>query len=396
LKVDITRTILTAALLASAALWCIGLAANPNGRQRNAAVADLLMDYVPPRAMAGRADAYTAAGAPGGVESRDRVYPPLCYDMMRVFPADLRVGGIVFALVSSAIFVLAFGVLVRSAGASPLRTAALTGAAALSAPLIASAANANMISLAAAGVMLWAAWKDSPSPWRRYAAITALALAAMMKITPGVFALCYLKERRWREFAVFAAVAATAFLVPFAWYGGFDGFLGWLANARENASHYSSKGSWGVVPIDRTIRVLKGMSAYNTFDWSTLGASRAANVAAGFVCLLAAAFGRSDGGGRSAGHDTLLLLCGSILLIPGNMHFYTGLYLFAPFALWMGAQRDTAPAIPLILASVFWFLIIGPFQIPLGPGCLNRPLANLAFIGLLALAAMPRRLRGEE
>ena len=387
-------TVLTAALLASAAFWCIGFAMNPNGRQRNAAVADFLMDYVPPRAMAGRADAYTAPGAPGGVLSRDRVYPPLCYDAMRVFPADLRVGGMVFALFSSAIFVLAFAALVRSTGASPLRTAALSCVAALSAPLIASAANANMISLAAAGVMLWAAWRDSPSAWRRGAAIAALALAATMKITPGVFALCYLKERRWREFATFAIAAAAAFLVPFAWYGGVDGFLGWLANARENASFYSSKGAWGAVPIDRTIRVLGGMSAYDTFDWPTLGVSRAVNVAAGLLCLLAAAIGRSGRARHSAeshrgdDHATLLLLCGAILLIPGNMHFYTGLYLFAPFALWIGARETSAPRLAEILAAVCWFLIIGPFQIPLGPGCLNRPLANLAFLGLLATAAM--------
>lgn len=384
-------TVLTAALLASAAFWCIGFAANPNGRQRNAAVADFLMDYVPPRAMAGRPDAYTAPGAPGGVASYDRVYPPLCYDAMRLFPADLRVGGMIFALFSSAVFVLAFATLVRSTGASPLRTAALAGVAALSAPLIASAANANMISLAAAGVMLWAAWRDSPSAWRRGAAIAALALAATMKITPGVFALCYLKERRWREFAAFAIAAAAAFLVPFAWYGGVDGFLGWLANARENASFYSSKGAWGAVPIDRTIRVLGGMNAHDTFDWPTLWLSRTVNVAAGLLCLLAAAIGRvghSAEGPRDDGHATLLLLCGAILLIPGNMHFYTGLYLFAPFALWIGSQQTAAPRRADILAAVFWFLIIGPFQIPLGPGCLNRPLANLAFLGLLATAAM--------
>ena len=384
-------TVLTAALLASAAFWCIGFAANPNGRQRNAAVADFLMDYVPPRAMAGRPDAYTAPGAPGGVASYDRVYPPLCYDAMRLFPADLRVGGMIFALFSSAVFVLAFAALVRSTGASPLRTAALAGVAALSAPLIASAANANMISLAAAGVMLWAAWRDSPSAWRRGAAIAALALAATMKITPGVFALCYLKERRWREFAAFAIAAAAAFLVPFAWYGGVDGFLGWLANARENASFYSSKGAWGAVPIDRTIRVLGGMNAHDTFDWPTLWLSRAVNVAAGLLCLLAAAIGRvghSAEKPRDDGHATLLLLCGAILLIPGNMHFYTGLYLFAPFALWIGSRQTAAPRRADILAAVFWFLIIGPFQIPLGPGCLNRPLANLAFLGLLATAAM--------
>ena len=384
-------TVLTTALLASAAFWCIGFAANPNGRQRNAAVADFLMDYVPPRAMAGRPDAYTAPGAPGGVASYDRVYPPLCYDAMRLFPADLRVGGMIFALFSSAVFVLAFATLVRSTGASPLRTAALAGVAALSAPLIASAANANMITLAAAGVMLWAAWRDSPSDWRRGAAIAALALAATMKITPGVFALCYLKERRWREFAAFAIAAAAAFLVPFAWYGGVDGFLGWLANARENASFYSSKGAWGAVPIDRTIRVLGGMNAHDTFDWPTLWLSRAVNVAAGLLCLLAAAIGRvghSAEGPRDDGHATLLLLCGAILLIPGNMHFYTGLYLFAPFALWIGSRQTAAPRLADILAAVFWFLIIGPFQIPLGPGCLNRPLANLAFLGLLATAAM--------
>ena len=176
--------------------------------------------------------------------------------------------------------------------------------------------------------------------------------------------------------------------VPFAWYGGWAGFRAWLANAEENAAFYRCKGAWGIVPVDRTVRVLLGMSGRDAFDWPTLGLDRAVNVAAGIACFVAALPRSRDV------FSTLLLFCGAILLIPGNAHFYTALYLFAPFAVWLSVPPTAnSPTRQLAnsLTILFWFLIFSPLQIPFGPGCLNHPLANIAFVSLVLLAFWKER-----
>ena len=68
-----------------------------------------------------------------------------------------------------------------------------------------------------------------------------------------------------------------------------------------------------------------------------------------------------------------------MLLIPGNMHVYTGLYLLPILALRLRAGMRWTEA-------ACWFALLCPLQIPLGAGCLNHPLANLAFLALVAAA----------
>ena len=395
MRLQTSRSVLVAALVASAVAWSVGFMINPSGAQRKVTVAETFVDYEQAVPWVGCRDAYSG-GDRDGVRAIDRAYPPVCYDILRPFPSDVRIGGMAFAVFSGVIFVLAFSVLMKSKGASVPCTVALAFAAGLSSPHLAAAANANVIVLAAAGVALWAAWRNAESPWLRGAAVAALAFAAAMKIVPAVFALCYLRERRFKEFAAFALVAAAIFFVPFAWYGGMNGFCDWFANARGNALFYRSKGAWGLVPIDRTIRVMGGMPGRDTFDWPTLGVSRAVNVVAGLACLVAA--WRAWRAGKTPCHDNegsmLLLLCGAMLLIPGNMHFYTGIYLLVPFAAWLFNMQDLQPEnspsrkLENLATAFCWFFVFSPLQIPFGQGCLNHPLANIAFMALALLAIL--------
>ena len=383
--------ILVVALVAASIVWLAGIFLNPNGVQSKVAVAgkfvEAFVDFRPSRLQSGCRDAYFGAER-SGVAARDRAYPPLCYDILRLFPSEARLGGIAFAIVSGGLFILAFAIFMYSVGAPHLWTVVIATIVALSSPMLAAASNANMLTLSATGVVLWAAWWNSGTNWRRWVSLIALAFAAATKLVPAVFAICYLLERRYREFAAFALVAVVLFLAPFAWYGGFDGFCSWFANAQQNAAYYRSKAAWGIVPIDRTIRVLGGMSARDTLDWPTLGLSWAANVAIGVVCLSSAIVWK----GRGVYFRSLMLV-GAALLIPGNMHFYTGLYLFLPFALWMAETDDIRVSPLMALECVCWFLIFNPFQIPLGPGCVNHPLANLSFLGLLAVQFVELRRR---
>ena len=68
-----------------------------------------------------------------------------------------------------------------------------------------------------------------------------------------------------------------------------------------------------------------------------------------------------------------------MLLVPGNMHVYTGLYLMPVLALRAEEGMD-------VVEAACWFALLCPVQVPLGAGCLNHPLANIAFLVLAARA----------
>ena len=74
--------------------------------------------------------------------------------------------------------------------------------------------------------------------------------------------------------------------------------------------------------------------------------------------------------------DVLMLVTAALLLVPGNMHFYSGVYLLPVFALRLREGMGWSEA-------ACWFALLCPLQVPLGAGSLNRPLANLAFMALL-------------
>ena len=74
--------------------------------------------------------------------------------------------------------------------------------------------------------------------------------------------------------------------------------------------------------------------------------------------------------------DGLMLVTAGMLLVPGNMHFYSGIYLLPVLALRLRERMGWVEA-------ACWFALLCPLQLPLGAGSLNRPLANLAFLALL-------------
>lgn len=251
----------------------------------------------------------------------------------------------------------------------------------------------NQILYAAAAVTVFVAWWDSGSRWRRRVAAAALAVAAVLKIVPAILVLLYLM--RWRsartdgsrrevigDFVVFAGTCVVLFVVPFAWYGGWTGFCQWLSNAVANAKGYAHRSAWGTVPIGRTIRVMMHVDVAQ--PWTGLWIERGVSVIAGLFCCALAIRLIVKRRGRTS--DVLLSLVAVMLLVPGNMHVYTGLYLLPVLALRLEERMGWVEA-------VCWFLMLCPLQIPFGAGCLNHPLANLAFLWLAGSTAFRTQQR---
>ena len=158
--------------------------------------------------------------------------------------------------------------------------------------------------------------------------------------------------------------------------------VAWFSNAAANAQHYVHKSAWGAVPIGRTVRVMLHRDV--AVVWEGIGWERALSVALGLVGLL-------WGLGSRLEFRRILGLVATVLLIPGNMHFYTGLYLAPVCLLWMLAPRGSG--LRRAVEAVCWFLVFNPLQIPYGVGCLNHPIANLAFLCLLGGVEIPLSYR---
>lgn len=317
----------------------------------------------------------------------DSCYPPLGALLAKPFPLT---AGAWFTGVGMALWALAFWTLLARRGerdASP-DTRVFAGLAVVGCLLSSIMLHAfewgNQILYAAAAVTLFVAWWDAPSAYRRAVAAVALAVAAVLKVTPTLLAGLYLvrwwtaqtaeaRRESLRAGTLFLVAAVVLFVVPFAWYDGWTGFCQWFANALANAAHYVHKGAWGFVPLDRTVRVLLHLDV--STPWPRIGLTRGLSAALGLACLGKTALCAHRWTCRV--DDLLLLLVAAMLLIPGNMHVYTGLYLLPVLALRLRAGMRW-------LEAACWFVLLCPLQIPLGAGCLNHPLANLAFLALVA------------
>ena len=311
-----------------------------------------------------------------GVSPCDVCYVALAYAVAKLFPADVW-GGAVFTGIGWLCFLLSGVALVRSRKMKGICLLTIMAFAACS-PLLYAVEWGNPIVYAGAGIVLWMAWKDDPSSTRRMWAACALAVAAVLKVAPAIFALDYLvrRKRDWRSLALFVGAGSALFLAPWCLWGGWEGLLGWFSNAAANARHYVHKGAWGAVPIGRTIRVLLHQDVSQA--WLGIGWERVVSVTWGCLALLAGLRTRSA-------YPRMLGLTAALLLIPGNMHFYTGIYLIPVCILWCLDSSVIGWRVRFFEAFC-WLMVFLPLQIPFGAGCLNHPLANLAFLGLVAMA----------
>lgn len=372
-----TSRVLCLALLAAGVAWLALFLLNPSGVEARVffeSGRDLFGDFRMPRVCA--AFGYANEMQP----RRDSCYPALASLLVHPFPTW---AGARFACLGLAVWVGAFLVFAGTRGQTVLLPVAL-----ISSIMLFTLERANPILFAAAGCLLFLAWFDSDRTWRRWLACLGLAVAAALKLTPTVLALLFLLRVRRHgvtvraaatDAAVFVVCAALLFFAPFAAYGGVDGFCQWWSNAAANAAHYAHTGSWGVLAVGRTVRAVLHLDVSR--PWSGMGAERCVDAVGGLACLALAVLRLWRRRGTRGG--LVLLVVAGLLLVPGNMHFYTGLYLLPVFALRLreGLGRFEAAC---------WFVLLCPLQIPFGGGCLNHPLANLAFLGLVGVTVADR------
>ncbi len=94
-------------------------------------------------------------------------------------------------------------------------------------------------------LMLALALKDSESSVKRELALILIAMAAGFKMSPAIFGLIYLKEKRYKETVRLVIYGIIAFFAPFAMFGGMEGLKIFL--------NISSQVSSAAIPRPETI-----------------------------------------------------------------------------------------------------------------------------------------------
>lgn len=301
----------------------------------------------------------------------DRCYPALALLPYRLLPySNAAAAG--FSLACGLVFLLALAFVARASGL-PAVTGPLLFATGF---FLFTLERANPVPLAAASVAVFLVWHDSPSRPRRFAAAVALAFATALKLSPAVLGVLYLRRRDFRSVFVSASLTLAFILLPFGLLGGWTGLASWADAAMTHGREMVGFSAFGFAPFARAIRIFRGE------DWQTgISLWCQATRLVGLAALAVAAF-------LPRRNDAVLWAVVGLLLAPGNMLFYAGLYL-VPVALvrsagWRrGSSRDWTEA-------AVWFALFFALQLPFRGFAVNRLVAAAAVFALPLFALRPR------
>lgn len=340
-----------AILFATEIVWAALLAFAPSSGQMRLFFVDehgWFCDYRMPRGCADSERTYV----PDETFRRDACYPPICYDFVKLFPHDRVRGGAMHAGFGVVVLALGLVVLLRRR-MSCLSTAATMAAVLVSWPGLLTVGVSNQILFAAGFVCIFFAWHEDDAPLlgrfmpslrRRHAALAFLALAIAFKLTPVFFALWLVRARRWREFVVVGVLSALLVFVPFAWHGGFEGFLEFLEDLRLHAQVYASAAIWGAVAVARYVALGLGVDIVDFRAGCQVW--RAVDFAVAAVSLWL--FFRS----RSESRRMVFLVTAMLVAPAGNL-IYTSLLLLPLMAMLMTSSGRESAAMLFLLLPCF-------------------------------------------
>ena len=375
-----------AILIATEIVWAALLAFAPSSGQMRVfflGVDGWFCDYRMPRVCVDSERTYV----PDCILRGDACYPPICYDFVRLFPKDIAVGGAMHACVGAAALVLGLAVLLRKRGMSWQAMASTVLAVLCSGPAMNAIGVSNQILFAAGFVCIFFAWHDDdvpllgrfmPSIRRRHAALAFLTLAIVFKLTPVVFALWLVRARRWREFVVVGVLSALLVFVPFAWHGGFAGFLEFLEDLRLHAQIYAASANWGIVAVARYIALWLGVDMADFRVGCGVWRIPDFVIAAGSLWL----FFRSRCETRR-----MVFLVTAMLVAPAGNLIYTSLLLLPLMAMLMTSPGRESVAMFFMLLPCFV-----PIRIFYHGGLASNILPALSLYSVWLLAAVMESL----
>ena len=318
----------------------------------------------------------------GKVQHEKTANPPLAILMAHCFPNG-HAGAVLFTVISSLILAVSFCIVTHHVCKSWLLGLLWM----FSSPFMFQLERGNLVSISSAATILFLIWYDSDNQWKRVVAVFLLAFASSIKIAPGIFSILLIRQKDWGRLSLFICAAIILLLCPFMVLGGgWQNVAEFLQNATANTNTYLIHSSWGLIPIDRVLRAIMGLDVGQC--WAHAGVERHLTSLFG-ICLLCGSFFTKNK------WEMLTLVTTSMLLIPGNQHFYCAIYL-VPATVWFLVD-NTRSNWRRWVYLVLWVMIYMPLQIGASRnGTLNRPLANISLLVMnciLVVEVIEKKLR---
>ena len=200
----------------------------------------------------------------------------------------------------------------------------------------------NIVYLVVVLLIMFLMMYESDSPVKRELAIICLAFAAGLKLYPAIFGVLYIKDRRFKETIRAIIYGILVFVLPFAFFGGIDGFKQFLTNITQVNEVVWPEGCFN--SLVHTV-ILIGYK---------LGVATETSVAVGkvlsfvyaIVLLVAAFFQKSK-------WKTLALLSGIIIWFPMWSGSYTITYMAILLLAFANESEEKRRGIDYVYAVLF-------------------------------------------
>ena len=158
--------------------------------------------------------------------------------------------------------------------------------------------------------------RKSEVQYKREIALLLIAICAGFKIYPAVFGILYLLEKRYKEAIRLTIYGILFFFVPFAFFGGMEGFGHWMNNVRST------------VGMDRYGRIqsIRGL-LYSAMQHQGIQGGdfllKLAPIVFFLVMLLLTCITKSE-------FRRLFFICAVMVFFPNNAYRYTLCYFAIP------------------------------------------------------------------
>lgn len=211
----------------------------------------------------------------------------------------------------------------------------------------------NIVYLVVVLLIMFLMLYESDSPVKRELAIICLAFAAGLKLYPAIFGVLYIKDRRFKEAARAVIYGILVFVLPFAFFGGFDGFKQFMTNITQVNEVVWPEGCFN--SLVHTV-ILIGYKLGIATETS-IAVGKVLSVVYAIVLLVAAFFQKSK-------WKTYALLSGIMIWFPMWSGSYTITYMAIPLLAFASESESTEKrkgidyVYAVLFAGIFSLIVI--------------------------------------
>ena len=198
----------------------------------------------------------------------------------------------------------------------------------LSAPFLYALERGNSVLLTVVLILVFLTQYRSGKKTYRYLSYVALGLAAGIKISPALFGLLLIRERRWKEAVVALGVGAVTFFLPFIFLDG--NLMTLLDNIRKTTALFQ-----GTVESGTELKFI-GQGVYlniqNTFRFLSRLFNVNFDIMGNYINLVVLAIGLAEVLLSKYVHrwQVLFILSALLVITPGFSGIYNGVFMVVP------------------------------------------------------------------